>query len=255
MQGGFGGDAGIPRGDVALGRRRRERLGHARSRWTRTSSGRPRRAPAWSAASSCASSENRRQFRNVEVWPEQSNGPGRGRAVPLRLGRAAAHLAARQQHASTSAASTCTAPTNGGQSWEVISPDLTLNDRTQHGQLRRPHARQHRRRVRRRRLRHRRVAAGEGPHLGRHQRRPGAGHARRRQDLDERHEEPARPAAVGVGAQHRAVALRRRHRVPHRRLPPGEQPRPVRLQDDRLRQDLDARSSTASPRACSATPR
>ena len=42
--------------------------------------------------------ENRRQFRNVEVWPHQSNGPAEGVQLPLRLGRAAAHLAARQQH-------------------------------------------------------------------------------------------------------------------------------------------------------------
>ena len=33
-------------------------------------------------------------------------------------------------------------------------------------------------------------------------------------------------------------------------LPPGEQPRSVRLQDDRLRQDVDERSPTASRRAC-----
>ena len=46
LQGGFGGEPGIPRGDVARGRRRRERLGDARSRRTRTSSGPRRPAPA-----------------------------------------------------------------------------------------------------------------------------------------------------------------------------------------------------------------
>ena len=44
---------------------------------------------------------------------------------------------------------------------------------------------------------------------------------------------------MGHGQQHRAVALRRGHGVPHGRLPPGEQPRSVRLQDDRLRQDVE----------------
>ena len=38
--------------------------------------------------------------------------------------------------------------TDGGQSWQVISPDLTLNDKSRQQQLRRPDARQHRRRVR-----------------------------------------------------------------------------------------------------------
>ena len=33
-------------------------------------------------------------------------------------------------------------------------------------------------------------------------------------------------------------------------LPPGQQPRSVRLQDHRLRQDLASRSPTASRRAC-----
>ena len=45
-----------PAGDVERGRRRREWLGHARSRRIRTSSGRRPRGRGWSAASSCASS-------------------------------------------------------------------------------------------------------------------------------------------------------------------------------------------------------
>ena len=103
--------------------------------------------------------QNRRQFRNVEVWPDQSNGPAEGvryRFVwdaPLQISPHDSNtIYVGSQHVHRT--------TNGGQSWEVISPDLTLNDRSRDGQLRRSDARQHRRRVRRRRLRHRRVAAG-----------------------------------------------------------------------------------------------
>ena len=59
---------------------------------TPSSSGQPRRDPAWSAGSSCASRKSRRQFRNVEVWPASRTEPAGGE-VPLRVGRAAAHLA------------------------------------------------------------------------------------------------------------------------------------------------------------------
>ena len=47
-------------------------------------------------------------------------------------------------------------------------------------------------------------------------------------------------AAVGHGEQHRAVALQRWHRVHHRRWTSGEQSRSVGLQDDGFRQELDA---------------
>ena len=92
--------------------------------------------------------------------------------------------------------------TNGGQSWEEISPDLTLNDKSQ------PE-----------------ISGGltpdnigveyagvvfaiaesptrEGRDLGGHQRRPGAGHARWRRALDQRDEEHPGFAAVGHGQQH-----------------------------------------------------
>ena len=51
--------------------------------------------------------------------------------------------------------------------WQVISPDLTRNDKSQAADLRRPHAGQHRRRVRRRHLRDRRVARADRRDLGR----------------------------------------------------------------------------------------
>jgi photosystem II stability/assembly factor-like uncharacterized protein len=73
--------------------------------------------------------EERRQFRNVEVWPHQSNGPAEGvryRFVwdaPLLISphdNNTLYVGSQHVHRTT----------NGGQSWEVISPDLTLNDRT-----------------------------------------------------------------------------------------------------------------------------
>ena len=237
LQGGFGG-ARHPARDVALGGRRRERLGHARPHrlehhlvhGVRLRHGR----------------RHRRALRGEPAAVPQRRGvagpverPGRGRAVPLRVGRAAADLAARPQHGlrrqPARAPHHQRRPELAGD-----QPGPDAERQVAHGELGRPDARQHRRRVRGRRLRHRRVAAREGPDLGRHQRRPGAAHARRRQDVDERDEEPAGPAGVGLGAQHRAVALRRRHRVPDGGLPPGEQPRPVRLPDHRLRRDVEA---------------
>jgi photosystem II stability/assembly factor-like uncharacterized protein len=76
--------------------------------------------------------EKRRQFRNVEVWPDQSNGPAEGLKyrfvwdAPLLISphdRNTVYTASQHVHRTT----------NGGQSWEVISPDLTQNDRTRMG--------------------------------------------------------------------------------------------------------------------------
>ena len=76
--------------------------------------------------------ENRRQLRNVEVWPHQSNGPAEGvkyRFVwdaPLQISphdNKTVYVGSQHVHRTT----------NGGQSWEVISPDLTLNDRSRMG--------------------------------------------------------------------------------------------------------------------------
>ena len=84
--------------------------------------------------------------------------------------------------------------TDGGQTWTTISPDLTTERPDDDGRLGRPDDRQPLRRVRRRRLLDRGVAAREGRDLGGDQRRPGAGHARRRRALGERHEEHSGPA-------------------------------------------------------------
>ena len=76
--------------------------------------------------------ETRRQFRNVEVWPDQSNGPAEG--VKYRFVWDAPLLISPHDHNTIYTASQHVhRTTNGGQSWEVISPDLTLNDRSRMG--------------------------------------------------------------------------------------------------------------------------
>ena len=77
--------------------------------------------------------EKRRQFRNVEVWPDQSNGPAEGDQVPLRVGRAVPRSRRTTTTRSTSGSQHVHRTTDGGQSWQVISPDLTLNDRSRMG--------------------------------------------------------------------------------------------------------------------------
>lgn len=76
--------------------------------------------------------EARRQFRNVEVWPQQSNGPAEGvryRFVwdsPLQISphdNNTLYVGSQHVHRTQ----------DGGQSWQVISPDLTLNDRSKQG--------------------------------------------------------------------------------------------------------------------------
>jgi len=72
--------------------------------------------------------EDRRQFRNVEVWPQQLNGPAadlKYRFVwdaPLLISphdRNTLYTGSQHVHRTQ----------DGGQSWQVISPDLTLNDK------------------------------------------------------------------------------------------------------------------------------
>jgi len=73
--------------------------------------------------------ESRRQTRNVEVWPDQLNG------VPAdhkyRFVWDAPFLISPHDHNTIYIGSQYLhRSTNGGQSWQVISPDLTLNDKT-----------------------------------------------------------------------------------------------------------------------------
>ena len=76
--------------------------------------------------------EDRRQFRNVEVWPDQSNGPAEG--VKYRfVWDAPLHISPHDHNTIYVGSQHVHRTTNGGQTWEVISPDLTLNDRSRMG--------------------------------------------------------------------------------------------------------------------------
>jgi len=73
--------------------------------------------------------EDRRMFRTVEVWPHQSNGPAEG--VKYRFVWDAPLTISPHDHNTVYTGSQHVHRTRtGGQSWEVISPDLTLNDRS-----------------------------------------------------------------------------------------------------------------------------
>jgi photosystem II stability/assembly factor-like uncharacterized protein len=91
----------------------------------------------WSSASGSGSvggivaiyEENRRQARSVEVWPDQSNGPPADLkyrfnwTMPLTISphdRNTVYVGSQHVHRTT----------NRGQSWEVISPDLSTNDKS-----------------------------------------------------------------------------------------------------------------------------
>ena len=73
--------------------------------------------------------ENRRQFRNVEVWPQQSNGPAEN--VKYRFVWDAPFLISPHDHNTLYTGSQHVHRTqDGGNSWQVMSPDLTRNDRS-----------------------------------------------------------------------------------------------------------------------------
>lgn len=73
--------------------------------------------------------EDRRQFRNVEVWPQQLNGPPAD--LKYRFVWDAPLLISPHDHNTLYTGSQYVHRTqDGGQSWQVISPDLTLNDKS-----------------------------------------------------------------------------------------------------------------------------
>ena len=128
---GFGGDAGIVRGMW-------HSVGGGESGWATPD---PTNSKLiWSTASGSGMvggivvrfEEDRRQFRNVEVWPQQSNGPASG--VKYRFVWDAPLLISPHDHNTIYTGSQHVHRTqDGGQSWQVISPDLTLNDRSKMG--------------------------------------------------------------------------------------------------------------------------
>ncbi|MDQ8165489.1 MAG: sialidase [Gemmatimonadota bacterium] len=75
---------------------------------------------------------DRRMARAVEIWPQQSNGPAEG--VRYRFIWDSPLTISPHDHNTIYVGSQHVHRTrNGGQSWEVISPDLSLNDRSKMG--------------------------------------------------------------------------------------------------------------------------
>src|SRR5262249_17304670 len=180
------------------------------------------------------------QARNVEVWPESTGGwPAadlKYRFVwtfPLTISPhdpGKIYVGSQYVHQTTDA----------GASWQVISPDLTLNDKSRQqisggltpdnigveyaGAV---------------------FAIAESPlkagliSAGPHHRRARPCHGGRRQKLDERHTQHPGTAGVGDGEPHRALPLRGEFRLPRRRPAPGEQSGSLCLQDHGPGQDLE----------------
>ena len=77
--------------------------------------------------------EKTRQFRNVEVWPDLNRGHP-AEDVKYRFQWTFPLLISPHDHNTVYVGSQhLHRTTNGGQSWEVISPDLTLNDKSKQG--------------------------------------------------------------------------------------------------------------------------
>jgi photosystem II stability/assembly factor-like uncharacterized protein len=76
--------------------------------------------------------EDRRQYRSVEVWPEQSRGAASGVRYRF-IWDAPLHISPHDNNTVYVGSQHVHRTRNGGQSWEVISPDLTLNDQSKMG--------------------------------------------------------------------------------------------------------------------------
>jgi photosystem II stability/assembly factor-like uncharacterized protein len=76
--------------------------------------------------------EDRRQYRAVEVWPEQSRGAAKGVRYRF-VWDAPIHISPHDHNTVFVGSQHVHRTRNGGQSWDVISPDLTLNDTTRMG--------------------------------------------------------------------------------------------------------------------------
>ena len=124
----------------------------------------------------------------------------------------------------------------------LAGSDDQRQEQAEAGRVRRRHGRQLRGRDAHDDLLDQRIAQAGRPDLGRHRRRQRAGHARRRQGLDERRRQRQGRAGERVGVVGAGRQLRRRHRVRRVRPPHVRRHGAVHLQDDRLRQELELRS-------------
>jgi len=91
----------------------------------------------WSTASGSGSvggivvryDESRRQLRDVEVWPENANGPAESLKYRF-VWDAPFHISPHAHNRIYVGSQYLHQSTDGGQSWQEISPDLTLNDKS-----------------------------------------------------------------------------------------------------------------------------
>ena len=125
---GGGGRGGIPRGLW-------HSIGGGESGWATPDPVDPN--IIWSTASGSGSvggivtryDQSRGQLRNVEVWPDNSNGP----AADLKyrfIWDAPFHISPHDHNKIYTGSQFVHQSTDGGQSWQEISPDLTLNDKS-----------------------------------------------------------------------------------------------------------------------------
>ena len=73
--------------------------------------------------------EDRRQFRNVEVWPQQLNGAPADHKYRF-VWDAPLQISPHDHNTIYTGSQHVHRTQDGGQSWQVISPDLTLNDKS-----------------------------------------------------------------------------------------------------------------------------
>jgi photosystem II stability/assembly factor-like uncharacterized protein len=73
--------------------------------------------------------ESRRQMRDVEVWPDQENGPPADLKYRF-IWDAPFHISPHDHNKIYIGSQYLHQSTDGGQSWQDISPDLTLNDKS-----------------------------------------------------------------------------------------------------------------------------
>ena len=126
--GGGGGRGGIPRGMWHA-------IGGGESGWATPDPVDPN--IIWSTASGSGSvggivvryDESRRQMRDVEVWPDSENGPAADLQYRF-VWDAPFHISPHDHNKVYIGSQYVHQSTDGGQSWQEISPDLTLNDKT-----------------------------------------------------------------------------------------------------------------------------
>jgi hypothetical protein len=130
--GGGGGAGGIPRGDW-------HSVGGGESGWATPDPQDPN--IVWSSASGSGSvggivvryDERTRQLRNVEIWPFAVNGTPAADVKYRFVWTFPLHISPHDRNKIYAGSQHVHQTTDAGHSWQVISPDLTTNDKTRQG--------------------------------------------------------------------------------------------------------------------------